>query len=233
MKKYVLDIKIDDITMDEALEIAQSWLQKPGKHYIVTPNPEFIVEAESDLAFKKILNSADLSIPDGVGLKLAGIKNRITGVDLMENLVELAAEKGYSVGLLGGRNNLAKLTAEKLQNKSPGLKVAFAESGGEVDIQGKSLKSLKSLKCDLLFVAFGHGKQEKWINNYLDKIPVKVVMGVGGSFEYISGIVPRASKIVRDLGLEWLFRLILQPWRIKRQLALLKYLWLTFKRALG
>lgn len=231
MKKKVLGIKIDDISLEEATKIVEGWLKKSGKHYIVTPNPEIIMMAQKDHELKKIINSADLAIPDGIGLKLSGgIVCLTPGVDLMERLILMAEEKGFTVGLLGGGQGVAEKTAKRLKEKYPKLKISFAESGGEVDKEGKSLKSLKSLKTDLLFVAFGPPKQEKWIAKNLTSLPVKVAMAVGGAFDYLSGKVPRAPRWMRHLGLEWLFRLIIQPWRIKRQLMLLKYIWLLTKR---
>lgn len=211
MKKYILGVKIDDVNMDQALEIVHQWLQKSGKHYIVTPNPEFIMTAQKDLEFRKILNDADISIPDGAGLKLSGkIKNTLPGVDLMEKLVEKSTDWGVTVGFLGGRDGVAEKTAECLQKKYPGIKI-------------------DSISPDLLFVAFGHPKQEKWIAENLPKLPVKVAMGVGGALDYFSGKVSRAPQWLRKLGLEWFFRLIIQPWRIKRQLKLLTYLWFCVK----
>lgn len=210
MKKNILGVKIDDVNMDEAVSKVHLWLQGKAKKYIVTPNPEFIVTAQSDPQFKKILNNADLAIPDGAGLKLSGlIKNTIPGTDLMEKLVEKSVDWGITVGFLGGRNGVAEKTADCLQKKYPGIKIDSFP--------------------DLLFVAFGHPKQEKWIYKNLPKLKVKVAMGVGGAFDYISGQVPRAPKFLRNLGLEWLFRLLIQPWRIKRQFKLLTYLWFCVK----
>lgn len=227
-KATILGVKIDDVNMDEALTRIEKWIWNPGKHYIVTPNPEFVIAAQKDKLFKKILNGADLSIPDGSGLKLSGkVKNTISGTDFMEELVRLAAEKGFVVGFLGGGKGVAEKTAECLKKKYPGLKVVFAESGGEVDVDGQwSGSNFVIPPVDILFVAFGHIKQEKWIANNLEKIPVKIAMGVGGAFDYLSGSVPRAPKWMRSLGFEWLFRLTVQPWRITRQIMLLKYLWL-------
>lgn len=230
MKKDVLGIKIDDMILDQVVAVVKKWLKGREKHYIVTPNPEIVVMAQDDLDFKKAINNADLAIPDGAGLQLStDIVCHTPGIDLMEQLIKLSAEKGFTTGFLGGIGEVAKEAAERLQKKYKNLKVTFAESGGEVSKEGKLLKypkSLKSLKTDLLFVAFGPPKQEKWIYKNLGKLDVKVAMGVGGSFDYLSGKLPRAPKIVRDLGFEWLFRLIIQPMRIKRQLALIKYIWL-------
>ncbi len=259
MKKEVLGIKIDDITMDQAMGIVVGWLKKgKGKHYIVTPNPEIVIMAKEDEELKKILNQADLAIPDGVGLRLGtDIVCHTPGIDLMEVLIKLSEDYGFTVGLLGGRDGVAKKAGECLRKKYPKLKVTFASSGGEINKDGNVILnevkdlSLASLsrsgrmrvpnksgdsspdfhrgqndipQTDILFVAFGPPKQEKWIARNINKIPVKVAMGVGGAFDYISGEIPRAPKIIRDLGFEWLFRLVVQPWRIKRQLALLKYL---------
>lgn len=228
MKKNVLGIKIDDIKADQAIEVVEKWLKGGGKHYIVTPNPEIVIMAQKDLELKKIINNADLAIPDGVGLKLSGdIVNTTPGIDLMEALIKVAAEKGFTTGFLGGRDEVAKETAERLRLRYPNLKITLADSGGEIDESGNSTTNYQLPTTDLLFVAFGPPKQEKWIANNLDQIPVKVAMTVGGAFDVLSGRIPRAPKLMRSLNLEWLFRLILQPWRIKRQINLLKFLLLV------
>lgn len=233
MKVNVLGVKIDDISIPQIVGQVEKWLEGKGKYYIVTPNPEIVVMAQQDLELKRIINEADLAIPDGNGLKVAtDIESNSPGVDVLERLVKLAAEKGFTVAFLGGRKRVAEKVSERLLKKYPDLIVTFAGSGGEVDEEGRLLKlpkELKSLKIDLLFVAFGPPKQEKWIAKNLDKIPVRVAMGVGGSFDYLSGEIPRAPVFIRKLGFEWLFRLIIQPWRIKRQMALLEYMWLVFR----
>lgn len=246
MKKDVLGIKINDVSIPEIVRLVEGWLATEGKHYIVTPNPEIVMMAQKDQELKEIINKADLAIPDGAGLKLAAdIENISPGIDVLERLVKMASDNGATVGFLGGRGEVAVKTSERLLKKYPKLKVVFAESGGEVDKDGNSIeydvysiedrKQKKAkprytlysiLNTDLLFVAFGPPKQEKWIASNLNKMPIKVAMGVGGAFDILSGKVPRAYGWVRSLGFEWLFRLIIQPWRIKRQLALVKYIWL-------
>lgn len=270
MKKNILGIKIDDVNIPQIVEIAEDWLKKSGKslqkiytdrsrsaqgkHYIVTPNPEILVMAQKDMELKKIIDEADLAIPDGQGLKLSGdIVCNSPGVDVLEALVKLSADLGATVGFLGGEVGVAEKTAERLQKKYKNLKIVFAESGGRINLDGQSLISTRQSNSpsaqtstglrpdfapsripsmDILFVAFGPPKQEKWIYKNLDKLPVKVVMGVGGSFDYISGQIPRAPVSIRKLGFEWLFRLMVQPWRIKRQLALFEYIWLLTKAKL-
>lgn len=139
MKKDILGIKVDDINIDEALKTVESWLSKPDKHYIVTPNPEIVVMAQQDGELATIINHADLAIPDGAGLKLSGdIVCTTPGIDLMEDLIKLAAEKGFTTAFLGGRDQVAKQTAERLIKKYPKLKVTFTESGGEIGLDGKA-----------------------------------------------------------------------------------------------
>ncbi len=236
----ILGVKVDQVKMTEALETVEGWLSKPGKHYITTPNLEFIRDAQKDQEFKEILSKSDLSVPDssrlgwlktlseeeshlkrilifpaGIAPKLFGVTqfDVVTGVDLMKQLCKLSADKGFTVGLLGAAPGVAEQTAKCLIKKYPNLKISFA---AEEWNSGKSI--------DLLFVAFGHIKQEKWIAGNIDKIPVKVAMGVGGAFDYLSGNVPRAPKWARKIGMEWLYRLLIQPWRIRRQLSLVQFL---------
>lgn len=235
MKVNILGVKIDDVSLNQAVEFVSGWIQEGGKHYIVTPNPEFIVAAYSEEDFKKILNKADLAIPDGAGLKLTGrIKNTTTGIDLMEALCQEASEKGWKVGLIGGRDGVAAKAAEVLKKRYSDLKITYAIEDPQIpensedpssDPSGTQSPSESFRKqTDLLFVALGMGKQERWIVESMRKVDSYVFMGVGGAFDYISGNVKRAPIWMRKLGLEWLFRLIVQPWRIKRQVNLLKFI---------
>jgi N-acetylglucosaminyldiphosphoundecaprenol N-acetyl-beta-D-mannosaminyltransferase len=237
-KVQILGVGIDDVSLSEAVSCVKTWLNdsKGNKKYIiVTPNPEFLLAARNDPEFREILNRADLAIPDGAGLKLSGkITNVTPGVDLMEELCKLASREGYSIALIGGKKGVAERTKQCLVKRYPNLKIVFADSGPELKTTSDySLNTTYHIpNTDILFVAFGQVKQEKWIDANLNKLSVKIAMGVGGAFDYISGEVPRAPKWMRSLGLEWLFRLIVQPWRIKRQLKLLKYVWLILKERL-
>jgi N-acetylglucosaminyldiphosphoundecaprenol N-acetyl-beta-D-mannosaminyltransferase len=227
-KIKLLGIDIVNATEPQVLEFITKGLEKQSdKYYIVTPNPELLVIASTDKEYKKILNNARLALADGVGLILAcrllrkPLKQRITGVDLVENLCLNVANQPITVGFLGSGPGIAVLTAECLQKKYPGLKVVLTESEWAQDLKGA--------KIDILFVAFGSPKQEIWISKNIQNLPVKVVIGVGGAFDFISGKVPRAPKVLRSLGLEWLFRLILQPWRVKRQISLINFIFLVFE----
>lgn len=203
----ILGVKVDRVTLPQALKIVDSWLKTSKKHYLTTPNPEMIVAAQKDSEFKRILNAADLAIPDGVGLRLAdGHLRRLAGADLMLALIK----KGYKTLLVGGKPGVAQAAAKKL---------------GVMGMTEPDVVKINKIKPDLLFVALGHGKQEKWIDKNLKKLKVKVAMGVGGALDYVAKPWLRAPFLIQALGLEWLWRLIIQPWRIKRQLALLEFIY--------
>lgn len=231
-KKFILGVAFSNAPENLILEyIVKSVKNSSEKYYIVTPNPELLVIAHNNVRYKKILNSAKLALPDGIGVVLAskllgkGIEGRITGVGLVNKLCKSVAEKPITVGFLGGKPGIADKTAECLTQNYPGLKVVFTQSGRP----DESTVKLIDKKIDILFVAFGSPKQEIWISENLNKLPVKVVIGVGGAFDFISGEVKRAPVWIRQIGLEWLFRLILQPWRIKRQLSLIYFIILILK----
>lgn len=225
----ILDIKIDELTFAQVMKKIALFLREKKLHQIVTVNPEFICAAQKDKKFKRVLNQADLSVPDGFGLKIGAamcnqkIGERITGVDLTWELAKLAAEKGYKIFLLGAASGVAEKTAKRLKLLYPKLKIAGTYAG-RPDEPGILKRILKG-KPDILLVAFGAPAQDKFIYSLktiysdfglrISDLP-KIAMGVGGTFDYISGMAPRAPKWMRDLGLEWLYRLILQPSRITR-----------------
>lgn len=253
----LLGINITNQSLSNILESVTKGLALKGdKFYIVTPNPEILVYASGHPMFKKIMNEAKLALPDGVGLiwasKILGkpLQYRITGVDFMESLCEKVAEEPVTVGFLGGRKGVADETAKCLLKKYPGLQISYVgeewEEGKIKDpwSEGQDRKRSKiketnemakdqRLKTnghiDILFVAYGFPKQEEWIAENLEQLPFTAAMGVGGAFDYISGRVSRAPAWVRRLGFEWLWRLVRQPWRIKRQLKLVEFMWLVFK----
>lgn len=248
-KKNILNVGITDASREEILEYIIKGLAQNGKKYfIVTPNPEILVMASKNIDYQKVLNKAEIALADGIGVIIASqilgkpLRERVTGVDLLESLCLCVAEKPITVGFLGGRPGVAERTAKCLQLKYPHLKISFIgeewtskgfihnneKIEGSFKIPSSILYHLPS-SVDILFVAFGAPKQELWMNENLDKLPVKIAVGVGGSFDYISGNVKRASLLIRLIGFEWLFRLIVQPWRIKRQLTLLEFIWLVFK----
>ncbi|MFA6553517.1 MAG: WecB/TagA/CpsF family glycosyltransferase [Patescibacteria group bacterium] len=237
----ILGVRIDNIIKADALEKVRHFLGGDGKHYIVTTGPEFIMAAQRDPEFKDILNASDLSLADGFGLAIAArragekLATRIPGVDLLVEICALAAETSQSVFLLGAKPGVAEKTAVRLIERIPNLRIAGAESGyrgwhKHLD-DTKIVEIINRRQPDILFVAFGQVKQEKWIHRNLSRIlTVKLAMGVGGSFDYLSGQVKRAPVWMRIIGLEWLFRVIRQPWRAPRIItAVIRFGWAIMK----
>lgn len=258
----ILGINVDEVNEAQAIELISQWLKTTEKHYVVTPNIEFVMAAQNDPSFRKVINNADLAIPDSGRFNWAitelesNMLKRIllwpffffprspfltkfpvlAGTDLMDSLIKKAAAENWSIGLLGGKEDVAEKLKQKLLNKYPELQITYASPGGVIDGEGNEIwengevseqDKIKLPKTDIVFVAFGHGKQEKWIAKNLDKQPVKLMLGVGGAFDYLSGSVPRAPKVWQQNGFEWLYRLIQQPWRAKRFLSLIKFTFLV------
>lgn len=227
-KTFLLGVGFNNLTETEVLEYIVKNLQKQRKkYYIVTPNPELLVIANNDKDYKKVLNGAELALPDGIGIILGSqllgkpLKQRITGVDFMEMLCKEVSKRPITVSFLGAGPNVAVKTSECLQKRYPGLNIGW--------VAQEWSEELKNKETDILFVAFGSPKQEIWISEHLNELPIKVAVGVGGAFDFVSGNVRRAPGFMRRLGLEWLFRLVIQPWRIKRQLSLVKFSYLILK----
>jgi len=239
----ILGVRFSRDDESKMLEKTGKMVEDDEQHYIVTPNPEIVMAARRDKKLRHVLNKADLVVPDGIGIIWASqilcsdsgrIFKRIAGVDLMEKICCLAACRGWSVFFLGARKGVADKCAQELQDRYPDLLVAGAYSGRaepkyDKKIRERILGLAGETKIDFLFVAYGGGRQEKWIARNLSKLPVKIAMGVGGSFDFISGQVRRAPKWMQKFGLEWLWRLICQPWRWKRQLALFSFILAVFK----
>ncbi len=234
---YILGVKVDAVTRQQAIDRVAEMMTGGEQHYITTPNPEMLVAAQKDAEFRDILNRSSLALPDGFGLILAGrllgtpLPERIAGSDFVFDIARFAGRNEYSMYLLGGRGDVAERAAEKLIARFPDLKIVGAESGPAFpssraqsaaadEAEGSHTNVCKRIldaAPDILLVALGHGKQEKWIAAHLTELPsVKIAMGVGGAFDFIAGRVRRAPKLMRALGLEWLWRLFLQPWRILR-----------------
>lgn len=223
----ILGTTISALTRDDALAQCANFLLGDGQHIIVTPNPEMLVDAHSDLEFRDILNRADLALPDGIGLVLMArifgvqIPERIAGSDFLADLCALAERESKSVYLMGAPPGVAASAGRVLQKLSPRLRIAGTDSGFTLPAAEQNIHSaitrIQNVQPDILFVALGHGKQEKWIAKYLNQMPsVKIAMGVGGAFDFLAGTVRRAPRFLRAIGLEWLWRLLREPWRASR-----------------
>lgn len=218
--------------------------------WITTVNPEFIMLMRKDNKFADIINKSDIKVIDGVGLiwaynvlkyksglirwwkalKIGGLilrgkkrRELISGSDLMGEICKIENKKIY---FLGGWGDRAKRTADYFKSRNEKLETRFSSGEPQID-NDKVIKDINKFEPDYLFVAYGMKRQEEWIEANLDRLKVGVVMGVGRSFDYYSGDLKRAPKWMRKMGLEWLFSLIREPKRWKRQLVLPKFIWMV------
>ncbi len=228
----ILGIEVSDVSHSEALAQVKNFLEDANQHYIVTPNPEIVLKASCDPGLRRILNHADLSLPDGFGLKIAArilgqkLHHRVTGADFMLSIIALAESEQWPVFLLGGlHEKISEQAAWHLRYRYKQLKIVGYAPGGVVEFRHgrwqtsdeKLLARINASRAKILFVGFGCPKQEKWIFQNLDKLPnVKLAMTVGGTLDFLAGERKRALHVIRGLGLEWLWRLMVEPSRIKR-----------------
>lgn len=238
MKVAILGVGIDNLNLRETLKQVQELVEQGRRgnpKFIVKPNAEIIIYAQKDSELKKILNSADLAPPDGVGLMIGsrllgnGLRQRVGGPDLTEAILKLAEEKNYSCYFYGAKSHVVRNLTSVLKDRYPKLKIAGFHHG--YLYRDKSvIDEIIKAKPDILFVALGYPKQEKWIKSNLKTLKVPLSIAEGGSFDFLSGETPRAPSWMRKIGMEWLFRLIIEPRRIRRQMALPKFLWLVFTK---
>jgi N-acetylglucosaminyldiphosphoundecaprenol N-acetyl-beta-D-mannosaminyltransferase len=236
-KVNILGTEINKINYSQTLSQIEEFMTDGNQHYIVTPNPEILLKACHDTSYRAILNNADLSLPDGIGLIIGSwflgdpLYSRVTGIDLCWKIAELAQRKKYKLFLLGAWKKTSQVAKTKLELKYQSLEIVGAEEGFKniqkisIEENEKVIEKIKNSGAEILLVAFGAPWQEKWIWENLPKITnVKIAMGVGGAIDFIAGQAIRAPKIFRKIGLEWLWRLIMDPSRINRILnATLKY----------
>ena len=237
MKVNLLDAAIDALDIPQTVESITGFIKSGKPHLIITLNPEFLYQAQSQKYLLDLIHRADLVTPDGVGIVwacgVAGcpVPERVTGIDLLLCLTERAAREGWRVFLLGSAPGVAAEAAEKLVEKYPGLQIAGTYHGYFKAEEEKDLMDrIKESKSDLLFVALGAPRQELWIDANMKDLKVPVAMGIGGSLDVIAGRVPRAPLWLQHLRLEWLGRLIREPSRWRRMMVLPKFALLVIKR---
>ncbi len=226
----VLGVRLDLLDTRDVLDAVERMLSDGRAHQIVTVNPELVMRARRDPRFRETLERSDLATVDGVGVALAirllyGARApRVTGADLVVDLSRLAAERGWPVFLLGGKPGVAEAASLRLREAIPGLPVAGTWAGGPDPSEDRTIMGMvRSGGARLLFVAYGAPAQEYWIRRNLPSLGSCVAIGVGGALDYLAGAVPRAPRLVRSAGLEWLYRLVRQPWRWRRQAVLPVY----------
>ncbi len=231
MKSYkFLGVRADDVTEDEVMANIAEWVGSKSPHQITTVNPEFVMRARHDHAFRRVISHSDLAVPDGMGLVVAGkltgraIRQRVTGADLTERIAAQAVQSGWRLFFLGAGEGVAAQAAAKLTQRYPGLTIVgtYAGSPGSED-ETAIITMIKQAKPDILLVAYGAPKQDLWISRHQSTLQVPVAMGVGGTFDFIAGVAKRAPRWMGRVGLEWLWRLIQEPWRWRRMLVLPKF----------
>lgn len=269
MKIDLLGVKVDSEKLSDGQ--LDGLFKSQKKHLIFTPNTEFVMRAQRDENFKKILNKADVSLPDGIGLLWAakflsmkspdiwGIKQivivlqwlitillipiipryfknpiseRISGADYVWDLARYAKENNLRLFLLGGGPTVAERAALVLQTEIYGLKIAGSSSLSPKDSK-EIIEQINKSKADILLVAYGAPKQENWLFDNLKKTTAKIGMGIGGTFDFIAGTRKRSPKWIQRIGLEWFFRLIIEPKRIFRQLSIPAFMCLVLRKRLS
>jgi N-acetylglucosaminyldiphosphoundecaprenol N-acetyl-beta-D-mannosaminyltransferase len=222
----ILGVRVHAVTMSQTLEWVEAAVAARIPRQICTANPEFVMKAQQDRAFFDLLNRADLVVPDGVGLLWAArqrgarLPERVAGSDLIYHMAELAGKHGWRVFFLGAAVGVADKAAELLRTRYPGLVVAGAFAGSPGPEENAALVArVLAARPDVLLVAYGAPAQDLWIARNLTALGVPVSLGVGGSFDFVTGLVPRAPRWLQQVNLEWLYRLWKQPWRLRRILT--------------
>ena len=215
--------------MQAALGSIERLVDAGGHHLVATVNPEFVMRASKDREFAQVLETADLCLADGTGVVWAArrqgcqIGAPVTGVDLIPLLAAMCARRGFRLFLLGAAPGVAAEFAARLRAEHPGLEVAAHAGTPDPSGDDEALKLIRAHRAQVLLVAYGAPKQEMWIDRNKDRSGVTVGMGVGGAFDYLTGRVERAPAWMRRAGLEWMHRLVYQPWRIRRMAVLPVY----------
>lgn len=236
-KINVKGVYFDNVNMDEAVEKAMVLLCSEGFDSIFTPNSEIVQNCLENPENYKVINSASMTIPDGIGVVYAAkilktpLKCKVAGCELAEHIIERISKSGEGIYFFGGGKAtetapcIAKQAADKLCEKYPGLVVSGCRDGYfKDDDTDDIIRGINESGAKLLFVCLGAPKQEKWIYANRDKLNVNLAMGLGGSLDVFSGNVKRAPKLFIKLNLEWFYRLLCMPYRIGRMMKLPKFL---------
>jgi N-acetylglucosaminyldiphosphoundecaprenol N-acetyl-beta-D-mannosaminyltransferase len=226
----ILGVPVHAVTMDETLALVDGYMAEPRVHQIATVNPEFIMAAQRDAAFRHALRTADLCLPDGVGVLFAArrqgkrLPERVPGSELVYQLAGRAAERGWPLFLLGAAPGVAEAAARVFCECYTGLVIAGTHAGSPAITENDEIvERVNDSRASLLYVAYGAPQQDKWIERNRRNLAARVAIGVGGSLDFVTGRAVRAPQWAQDRGLEWLYRLYKEPWRWRRMLALPRF----------
>ena len=223
----ILGVRVDDVTVQEAVSLMEAMVRSGSPHHVVTVNAEFVMTARHHEEFRRVLANSALALPDGMGIVYAArllgrrIRERVAGVDCVSEFAAIAAKHGFSLFLLGAAPGVAERTGEILKDRNPGLRIAGCYAGSPNPHEEDAICALiASAAPDILLVAYGAPKQDLWIARTRDRLRIPLAIGVGGTFDFIAGVARRAPVWIQKAGLEWLHRLVKEPSRWKRMVAL-------------
>lgn len=236
----ILGIRVNDITFDELLQAMADFVKQGTPHQISTVNTEFLIAARHDEEFGRVLAHTSLNVPDSAGILWAArwlghpLCERVTGSDGIYRIAQMCARRGYRLFLLGAAPGIAERVARILEAENPGLTICGTLSGSYHKEQEDDIaRQVRQAQADILLVAYPTVPQEKWIARNLSKTGAAVGMGVGAAFDFCAGVQVRAPRWMQRLGLEWFYRLIREPRRWRRMLALPQAAWLVFWQRFG
>lgn len=233
----ILGARVDDVSWDEALEHIDAFIASGEPHQIMTPNPEFVMHAQRYADYRALLHQVDLAPADGVGLKWAAallgdhIRELVPGSELVYRMALRGAARGERWFLLGAAEGVAAAAGAELERRYPGLTIAGTYTGAPApELDDEICRRIEAVApIDVLLVAYGAPGQDRWSARNQPRLRIPVVIGVGGTFNFIAGRSRRPPSLVRRLHLIWLFRLITEPWRWRRQLSLLHFVVLVLR----
>lgn len=228
IKIDVLGVGFDNLTMEEATDRAMELIQSRDAKYVVTPNPEIVMQCRSNPQLAQAVSAAAMVLPDGIGIvygaRILGtpLKGKLAGIDFVSSLFEQTSQHPLTVFLLGAKPGVAEKAAANLQINYPKLKIV-GTNDGYFDGDDPVIEKINATSPDLLLVCLGAPKQELWMQNNTPRLKVGLMLGLGGVLDVFSGETQRAPQIWQKLGLEWLYRLTKEPGRILRMANLPKF----------
>lgn len=229
-KVKILGISFDNMTRKEFLKVLYKRMNDREKTFLVTANPEIVMYAKENKDYYQLLMEADYIAPDGIGIVKASqvlgtpIKERVPGFELMLGLLEIADLEKKRVYFIGAEEEIIELTVGKVKKEWPNIKIVGYHHGYFDHKDPEMIEHVKQTEPDMVFVAFGFPRQEKWISDYLSQASHGIAVGVGGSFDVLSGKTKRAPRLIQYFHIEWLYRLLKQPSRYKRMSVLPKFI---------
>ncbi len=229
-------IRVHRIVMDETLDILDGFIRKGGPHHVITLDASMCVTAGEDPELKRIIGKADLITPDSSGILWAcrrlgqPLTERVSGVEIVERLCELSPQRGYKLFFFGAAPGIAESAAEKMRAKYPGCQIVGTRDGFfKPEDEPEIVEQVRAANPDVLCVAMGIPKQEKFIDRHRAALGIPVMIGVGGTFDVFSGTVKRAPKWMQRANLEWLYRLYKNPRKIGKVMTLPRFVWMTLR----